>query len=68
LKFKAKKFKEAEGLYKEALMNTSSIQNCNSEVIKLKKTLNVNIAVCTNNSKDWKESIEHLDAALEIDN
>lgn len=64
-KFKAKKFKEAEGLYKEALMHIETVKNTNSEVHNLKKTLLVNMSVATNNTQDWKESIINLTRSLD---
>lgn len=66
-KFKAKKFKEAEGLYKEALMHAESIKNTNSELTTLRKTLLVNMSVATNNTKDFKESVINLTASMEHD-
>jgi len=67
IKYKMKKFKEAEGLYKEAYMHIEHFKNDNSEVLKLKITLLVNTAVATNANKDFKESIENLNKALEFD-
>lgn len=67
IKYKMKKFKEAEGLYKEAFMHIEHFKNENSEVLKLKTTLLVNTAVATNANKDFKESLENLNKALEYD-
>lgn len=54
-------------MYKEAFMHIEHFKNENSEVLKLKTTLLVNMSVATNANKDFKESIENLDKALDLD-
>ena len=51
IKFKAKEFKEAEGLYREAISHLDAVQNDNAEIRKLKKTILVNIAVVCNKTQ-----------------
>lgn len=57
IKFKAKKFKEAEGCYRDALAHAETVKNDNKEVRELRKTLHQNIAVVLNMTGDFKESI-----------
>ena len=45
IKFKNKEYKEAEGLYREALSHFNEVQIDNKEIKNLKKTLFLNIAV-----------------------
>lgn len=45
IKFKNQEFKEAEGLYREAISHLDSVQNDNTEIKNLRKTILVNIAV-----------------------
>ena len=67
IKFKAQKFKEAEGLYRDALAHLDTVKNENKELTDLKKTILLNLSVVTNNSGDYKETIINCGKALLID-
>ncbi|CAI2366512.1 unnamed protein product [Moneuplotes crassus] len=67
IKFKFKEFKEAEGLYREAISHLDAVQNDNKEVQNLKKTIFVNIAVCCNKSESYIEAIRACDKSINID-
>jgi hypothetical protein len=53
LKFKEKKYKEAEGLYRDALSHLDTVKNDNDELKELKTTILVNLCVVCNNSEDY---------------
>ena len=67
LKFKNKEFKEAEGLYREAISHLNVVQIDNSEIKNLKKTIFLNIAVVWNKSESWKEAIAAATQSLSYD-
>lgn len=67
LRFKAKKFKEAEGFYRDALAHLETVKNDNKEIKELKKTILQNICVVCNNSGDYKETLINATKALDID-
>ena len=56
-KFKAKKFKEAEGHYRDALSHLDTCKLDNDEVKKLKVVCFQNLSVSLNNTGDHKEAI-----------
>lgn len=53
IKFRESKFKEAEGLYREAIDHLKACKVDNDSVKTLKKTIYVNIAVACNKTKDF---------------
>jgi FK506-binding protein 4/5 len=67
LRFKAQKFKEAEGLYREALAHVETVKNDNKELQDLKKTVLLNVSVACNKSGDYKEVLINCTKALDID-
>jgi FK506-binding protein 4/5 len=67
IKFKAQKFKEAEGLYRESLVHLETVKNDNKELRELKKTVLLNIALVCNKSGDYKETLINCTKALDID-
>jgi len=67
IKFKAQKFKEAEGLYREALVHTDTVKNDNNELKDLKKTILLNIALVCLKSGDNKEVLINCTKALDLD-
>ena len=67
VKFGLKDYKEAEGLYREAISHLDSVQNDNAEIKTLKKTILVNIAVVCNKSKSYSEAVRAWSQSLAID-
>jgi tetratricopeptide (TPR) repeat protein len=67
LKFKAQKYKEAEGLYRDAFAHLETVKNDNKELRDLKKTILLNISVVTNNTGDYKETLINCTKALDLD-
>lgn len=67
IKFKAQKFKEAEGLYREALVHLETVKNNNNELQDFKKTVMLNIALVCLKSGDCKETLIICTKALDID-
>lgn len=67
MRFKAQKYKEAEGYYRDALAHLETVKNDNKEIQDLKKTLFLNISVVTNNTGDYKETLINCTKALDID-
>jgi FK506-binding protein 4/5 len=67
VRFKAQKFKEAEGFYRDALGHLETVKNDNKELRELKKTVLLNIAVVTNKTGDYKETLINATRALDID-
>jgi len=67
LKFKEKKFKEAEGLYRDAISHLDTVKNENAELNKLKVTLYQNLSVALNYSGDYKDTVINCTLALAID-
>ena len=67
LKFKEKKMKEAEGLYRDGISHLDTVKVKNDELDKLKIILYQNLCVCLNSSGDYKDSIHHATLALKVD-
>jgi tetratricopeptide (TPR) repeat protein len=67
LKFKAQKWKEAEGLYREAYVHLETVKNDNKELKDLKKTVLLNIGVVCLKSGDYKETLINTGKALDLD-
>ena len=67
LRFKAQKWKEAEGLYNDALSHLETVKNENQNLLDLKKTMLLNIAVVCLKSGDFKEVLINCTKALDID-
>lgn len=67
LKFKAQKYKEAEGLYRDALAHLDTVKNDNKELKDLKKTILQNLSLVTNITGDYKETLINCTKALDID-
>jgi tetratricopeptide (TPR) repeat protein len=67
LKFKDKKFKEAEGFYRDGISHLDTCKIENSEINKLKVTLYQNLSVALNNSGDYKDTVQNCTLALKID-
>jgi tetratricopeptide (TPR) repeat protein len=67
IKFKAQKFKEAEGLYREALVHLETVKNDNKELQDFKKTVLLNIALVCLKSGDNKEALINCTKALDLD-
>ena len=67
VRFKASKFKEAEGFYREALGHIETVKNDSKELKELKKTVLLNIAVCCNKTGDYKETLINCTKALDLD-
>lgn len=67
IKFKDQNYKEAEGLYREAISHLDAVQNDNTEIKNLKKTILVNIAVVCNKSQSWSAAVGACNKSLDID-
>lgn len=67
LKFKGQKYKEAEGLYRDALAHLDAVKNDNKELRELKKMILLNLSVVTNNTGDYKETLINCTKALDLD-
>lgn len=67
IKFKAGKMKEAEGHYREAIMNLEHVKIKNDEITKLMITCYQNCSVAMNSTGDYKETISMCTRALNID-
>ena len=67
LKFKEKKMKEAEGLYRDALAHLDTCKLDNEEIKKLKITCFQNLSVVLNFSGDYKDTVIQCSLAIEID-
>lgn len=67
IKFKEKKMKEAEGLYRDGISHLDTVKVENNELQKLKIILYQNLCVCLNNTGDYKDSIYNSSLALKID-
>lgn len=67
LKFKAKKMKEAEGHYREALMNLDHVKNLTEDLKKLKITCYQNCSLVLNSCNEFKESIRLTTLAINLD-
>jgi FK506-binding protein 4/5 len=57
IKFKAQKFKEAEGHYRDALSHLDTCKVDNADIQKLKVTLYQNLSVALNYSGDYKDTV-----------
>lgn len=66
LKFKEKKFKEAEGHYKDAISHLDTCKISNEEINKLKVICYQNVSVCLNNTGDYKDVLQNCTLAIEI--
>lgn len=66
-KFKAKKLKEAEGLYRDSLSHLDTVKIDNEELKKLKVTLYQNLSLVLNQAGDYKDTIHNCCLALAID-
>jgi peptidylprolyl isomerase len=58
LKFKDKRFKEAEGHYRDAIAHLEACKIANDDIVKLKVTLHQNLSVCLNNTEDFKDAVQ----------
>jgi len=67
IKFKNQVFKEAEGLYREAIDHLKAVKHENDEIKNLKKTIYVNIAVTCNKTKDFTAAIQACEKSIQID-
>jgi len=67
LKFKEKKMKEAEGLYRDGLAHLDTVKIENDDLNKLKVTLYQNLSVALNSSGDYKDTVQNCTLALKID-
>ena len=67
LKFKAQKWKEAEGMYREAYVHLETVKNDNKELQDLKKTVLLNIAVVCLKSGDFRETLLNCGKAIDLD-
>lgn len=67
IKFKAGKMKEAEGHYREAIMNLDHVKILNDDLVKLKITCYQNCSIALNSSGDFKETIMMCTKALDLD-
>ena len=67
IRFKEGKFKEAEGLYREAIDHLKAVKNDNADIQNLKKTIYVNIAIACNKTKDYQAAILSCEKSLKID-
>ena len=67
LRFKAAKYKEAEGLYRDAFVHLETVKNDNKELQDLKKTVLLNIALVCLKTNDSKETLINTTKALDLD-
>jgi len=67
IKFKEKKFKEAEGLYRDALGHIITCKLANAEISKLTVILHQNLATSLNYTGDHAEAVTQCTAAMAID-
>ena len=67
VRFKAQKFKEAEGFYRDSLAHLETVKNDNKELKELKKTVLINIAIVCNKTGDYKEALIISTKALDLD-
>ena len=67
LQFKEKKFKEAEGLYRDAIAHLDTVKNENDELNKLKVTIYQNLSVALNYTGDHKDAVQNCTLAINID-
>lgn len=67
LKFKEKRFKEAEGYYRDAISHLDTCKIENADINKLKVTLYQNLSVALNHSGDYKDTVHNCTLALKID-
>lgn len=66
-KFGAKKFKEAEGHYRDALSHAETVKNDNPALIKLKVIILQNMSNCLLQTADLKEAVAMTSKAIELD-
>lgn len=67
IKFKEKKFKEAEGIYRDALSHLDTCKIDNDEIKKLKITLYQNLSVSLNYSGDHRDAVTNCTHAINLD-
>jgi tetratricopeptide (TPR) repeat protein len=66
-KFKAKQHKEAEGHYREAILNLDHIKDLTEDLKKLKITCHQNMSICLNATGEYKEAIRQTSQAIKLD-
>ena len=66
LKYKDKKLKEAEGLYRDGIAHIETVKNDNAEIKKLKVALYQNLSMVLNASGDYKEAVSHCTLAIGV--
>jgi len=66
LKYKEKKLKEAEGLYRDGLAHMDTVKNDNEEIRKLKVTLYQNLSLVLNASGDYKDTVHNCTLAIGV--
>ena len=67
LKFKDKKFKEAEGHYRDAISHLDTCKIDNEQIQKLKVVCYQNLSVSLNNTGDYKDAVQQCTLAIAID-
>ena len=67
IKFGAKKFKEAEGLYRDAIGHITTCKLANAEINKLTVVLYQNLSTSLNYSGDHSEAVNFCTLAMKID-
>lgn len=67
IKFKEKKFKEAEGHYQDAISHLDTVKIENEDLQKLKIICYQNLSVSLNNTGDHKDAVQSCTLALKID-
>lgn len=67
IKFKDKKYKEAEGLYRDALSHLDAVKLDNEELRKLRVTLYQNLSVALNIAGDYRDTVQMCCLALALD-
>lgn len=63
----AKKFKQAEGHYKDAMSHLNACKINNEEINKLKVVCLQNMSICLNSTGDFRDAINQCTVALGID-
>ena len=65
-KYKEKKLKEAEGLYRDGLAHMDTVKTDNEDIKKLKVTLYQNLSLVLNASGDYKETVHNCTLAIGV--
>lgn len=68
LKYKEKKLKEAEGLYRDGIAHMDTVKNDDADNKKLKVTLYQNLSLVLNASGDYKDTVINCTLAIGVDN